>query len=576
MSTENDDHDGGEWDERSDLTRLEDLSEFLHEEDPDVEAKLKAHEDSGSDLPDLPSEGEDLVGLGDLEDANDLEKEEEDSFSPTEDNTDDNLQNAEEFEDNSPSFSEDKTDPDFSVDDTFQASSDDTQADEGDEENQFGGETSFDSEDSFGGDDGDASEETPDWQEDDNSDQSFDSSSDSDFSSDQEDFQSYDDDNTSDNDGSEDFSLDENYSDESNDGENYSDEGDNNEAFSASDEDDSTETDNFSSDFSEDSDYKDQSDDGDSTQEDDAENFSLPDPEELENRPLIEAVAESPISSTQPRENFQDLRDFGNAITYGVVTTGGNPPFSLILRQVKYEEDAEDIKIVLREHGLLTDENEETITQGLEQGSLLISQISEYSAIYLAHKLRRFDVELRLGLSDQLHPSKSYSREGKGLVSKYNLRQNHREALVTAEAEVDVHDIKMSTTPTLDGYNIHRYIDVITTHTLIEEEELKRLHNLNLSIDEAEETEVLLEEILEQFPKEELDSPMEQFDLGLNEIYRELVVELRNEAFKVEANAVVGINFNITPMMFRSGNSTSVHYKITCSGNAVWVVDHQS
>lgn len=543
MSTENDDHDG-EWDDRSDLTRLEDLSEFLHEEDPDVEAKLKAAsnslEEEEKTLPDIPTdsfdnEEEDLVGLGDLEDDEqsfDSSSDEESSFS--EDKTDPNFtMDTENFEDNG---EEDNSPPDFgSEEQSFDTA-----------ESDFGGDLSqeFDSEDdeddftteSFGGADESSSFETT-----------------------EEDFQA--------DFGAEDTSEEESADDETQEEDGYSEE----QSFDSGDTDYGSDSESYERSFEGNLEEEE-----DQYSEESAENFALPDPAELENRPPIEAPRMTgPVGPAQPRENFQDLRDFGNAITYGVVTTGGNPPYSLILRNVKFEEDAEDIKIVLREHGLLSDDNEETITQGLEQGSLLISQISEYSAIYLAHKLRRFDVELRIGLSDQLHPSKSYTREGKGLVSKYNLRQNHRESLVTSEAEVDVHDIKMTTTPTLDGYNIHRYIDVVTAHTLIEEEELKRLHNINQSMEDTEDTEVLLEELLDQFPKEELESPMEQFDLGLNEIYKELVVELRNEAFKVEANAVVGINFNITPLIFRSGNDTSVHYKITCSGNAVWVIDQQ-
>ncbi|CAM9941066.1 unnamed protein product, partial [Chrysoparadoxa australica] len=309
--------------------------------------------------------------------------------------------------------------------------------------------------------------------------------------------------------------------------------------------------------------------------------FQLPDPDELEKQnqeqapPVSAAPFEDQGNIFSEREKFQDLRDFGNAITYGVVKTGGNPPFSLILRNIKTVEDAEDIKILLNEHGLVSPDNEEAIDQGLEQGSLLISQISEYSAVYLAHKMRRYDVEIRIGLSDQLHPSKSYTREGRGLVSKYNLHQNKSESLETENHSIEIEDIKLATTPTLDGYVIRHYLQVVTSHSLVEEDELRRLHQISNSSSEfSSQDEVELDNILEQFPKDELDEDMEPFDLGLNEVYRELVEDLRNQAYKLEANAVVGINFNITPMVFQR-ESSKVHYKITCSGNAVWVVDHQ-
>jgi uncharacterized protein YbjQ (UPF0145 family) len=541
MSTENDDQNDGEWDDPSDLTRLEDLSEFLHEEDPDVEAKLKAAKDDIDDSPPaLPGEeDEDLLGLEDLESDSEQTYQEDpedlNNFS-SEDETNPNLNLSDALESNVEDSSVEDSNDEDSTEFTSAEFTTEDQLTEDEEGLSFGSdEETFGETNDFLNNEG---ESTENLLEDDSEDLSLNSTIEEETNWDEDDLEG------------EDNSLisseeENNIEDEEN-------------QFSAMPE-------NESEPESEEEPF-----------EEHASKFTLPDPQELEERPPISiGTPENNSTPHIPRENFQDLRDFGNAITYGVVTTGGNPPFSLILRQIKYEEDAEDIKIVLREHGLVSDDNEETIDQGLEQGSLLISQISEYSAIYLAHKLRRFDVEMRIGLSDQLHPSKSYSSEGKGLVSKYNLKQNKSEHLNTINAEIDIEDIKITTTPTVDGYNIHRYIEVITSHSLVEEDELKRLHDITKSSAPVEEDEVLLGGILDQFPKEEKGSLVDQFDLGLNEVYRELVIELRNEAFKIEANAVVGVNFNITPLMFRTGNSSSVQYKITCSGNAVWVVDHQ-
>ncbi|MCF8058509.1 MAG: hypothetical protein K9K67_04380 [Bacteriovoracaceae bacterium] len=516
MSTENDDQNDGEWDDPSDLTRLEDLSEFLHQDDPDVEARLKAADDDIVDTPpNLP--GEDLLGLDDLDgDPDNLVEGSDNDFS-SEDVTNPDMNFTGELE-STPLENEDETEPD-----SYEFNSEDS------EDDQF---VSTEEETSFG-----------------SSDDLFNATNDDQEDNDPLDTQSFDEDEE---DSSASFLEEETEEDYT--GESFSIEEDSNE---------------LGQNFTEENEEEELTDSYSNSPQD----FALPDPKELEDPPFITAATQ-PESSTNyaPRENFQDLRDFGNAITYGVVTTGGNPPYSLILRQIKFEEDAEDIKIVLREHGLLSDDNEETIDQGLDQGSLLISQISEYSAIYLAHKLRRFDVEMRIGLSDQLHPSKSYSREGRGLVSKFNLHQNKSESLTTINSEVDIEDIKITTTPTVDGYNIHRYIEVITSHSIVEEDELKRLHDLNQN-SEPTDDEGDLRDIMEQFPKEE--SAFDQYDLGINEVYKELVVELRNEAFKLEANAVVGVNFTITPLMFRTGNTSSTQYKITCSGNAVWVVDQQ-
>ena len=58
-------------------------------------------------------------------------------------------------------------------------------------------------------------------------------------------------------------------------------------------------------------------------------------------------------------ENFDDVKSFGNRMSYGIAAGGGNPPFSIIIKDLKYKEDAEDILSILRSHGLLNEENEE-------------------------------------------------------------------------------------------------------------------------------------------------------------------------------------------------------------------------
>lgn len=510
MSNENDDHSDGEWDEKSDLTRIEDLSEFLHEDDPDTEEKLQSVASEEEVLPDLP-DGEDLLAIDELDD---------DAETNSFENNSSDLDSVPSVPDND-FDSESPTNPHFKVPQDFDQNEDeDGQSLESSEDFSMEGKA-FGEEDSFE-DFQETSHEEP------QADDQFDSEEES---LEDESFQLSDD------------------------------------SFSSTDE-DLEEEEDFSEPALEEG-YED---------EESESSFQLPDPDELnasEPSPLTVLDEKPVVSQAVEREDFQDLRDFGNAITYGAVTTGGNPPYSLILRRIKFTEDAEDIKIILREHGLLSDDNEETIDIGLEQGSLLLSQISEYSAIFLAHRLRRFDLELRIGLSDQLHPSKSYSKEGKGLVSKYNLKQNHRETLDIEDRTVDIENIILATTPSLEGYSIQRYLEVLTVHTIIDEVELKRLHLAKEIGDDVREEESLfgtfgLGSDADNQREREI---MENYNLGLDEVYHELGLSLKNQAYKIEANGVVGINFSITPLFFTEDGSNKVHYKITCTGSAVWVVD---
>ncbi|MBH48166.1 MAG: hypothetical protein CME71_08350 [Halobacteriovorax sp.] len=274
-----------------------------------------------------------------------------------------------------------------------------------------------------------------------------------------------------------------------------------------------------------------------------------------------------------PAQNFEDLRQFAERISYGAVAQGGNPPFSLILRSIRYQEDAEDILIILREHGLVSDDNEQSIEQGLANGSLLISQISEYSAIYLAHRFRRFDLDVLVGLSDEIHPSQSYDSDARGLVSKQNIRQNIHERIDLERAPVKIQNIMLTTTPTLEGYSIREYLGVISHHSVLSAQEIEEFSNSNpLTGDEiVDAIQRDLTEVLEKHGTHESEKLM-PFGQGLETLYKEMADVLRTKALKIGANAIVGINYQLTPVIKNQSGMTDVQYKVTCLGSAVWAI----
>lgn len=290
--------------------------------------------------------------------------------------------------------------------------------------------------------------------------------------------------------------------------------------------------------------------------------------EGIEEEPLLPEISEpiapppvAPVPHSQrpalnlkKREDFQDLRLFGEALSYGTVSYGGQPPFTLKATGIQYQEDAEDIMAILSEHGLINEENKQTYDQMLEHNSLLVSQISEYSAIYLSHRLRRFKLQLSVGLSDEMNPSKSYQKDGRGLVTKYNLRQNVREEMAIKKNSFEARDVLLSTSNTFEGLQIKRYYDIISTHSIVSEEEMKS-RPFGQKEDEAIGT----------------SQSISDFEIGLNAIYKELASDMKNEAFKREANAVVGVSYQITPMPSQSQEGPKLEYKITCTGSAVWV-----
>lgn len=293
------------------------------------------------------------------------------------------------------------------------------------------------------------------------------------------------------------------------------------------------------------------------------------------NSPIEDSFSQSHKKELEPlqRENFKDLNEFGNAISYGQVAAGGNPPFSIVLRKIKYLEDSERIIETLREHGLCDESNEADFQQGLNNGSMLISQLNEYSAIYLAHKFRRFDLEILVGLSDEVHPSKNYDMDYKGLVRKENLTQNKQETFSLEEQVIQVDAILLATTPTLENYRIDRYLGLVSAHIMIEEEEFQKLQETDLKNKNYSEENIDPDELLRELDQDEPQSKTSSIEIGLEEIYQNLAESLKAKAFKMKGNAVVGINYQITPLINQkpSEHSPSINYKISCTGNTVWV-----
>jgi hypothetical protein len=136
----------------------------------------------------------------------------------------------------------------------------------------------------------------------------------------------------------------------------------------------------------------------------------------------------APVATSAP-EKLDDIKDFGQSIKVGKREQAGDPPFSVVLKNIKYKEERDAIYSILVEYGLVSKQSEKDIQVGLDNGALLISHISEYLAVFLAHKFRLFDLDIYVGQSEELHPTKIYRDVGgKGLVEKSNVEQNRKES----------------------------------------------------------------------------------------------------------------------------------------------------
>lgn len=233
-------------------------------------------------------------------------------------------------------------------------------------------------------------------------------------------------------------------------------------------------------------------------------------------------------------ETFEDLKKFSEDSSFTGLAQEGNPSFSVMIKDVRFVEDVNDIVSLLREMNLLGD-SEETNKNRLMRGTLLIPRISEYSAVFLTHKLRRFDIDLQMGLSDEIHPPKHQESPEIGVISKYSLYQNHAHNFHFDDPKLELNQIIVSATATLEGYQVVRYQGVASEHKMLD-------------------SKIVEDESSSEIPAH----------------YQELAQKLRAHALKNNSNAIVGLNYQLTPIPFEYGVN-GYKYRLTCTGNLVWV-----
>lgn len=237
----------------------------------------------------------------------------------------------------------------------------------------------------------------------------------------------------------------------------------------------------------------------------------------------------------RPREDFAEVRSFAEKAVLADVMAESNPAFSVIAHGIKFVEDSEDIMTILRELKFPQDMMDHFHRQ-IERGSLLIPRISEFTAIYLCHKLRRFRLNLQMGLSDQLHAPREANDSEKGLVSRRSLGQNQQHHFNFREDPSESRNILLSTLGQLDGHVIEKYLGVASEHAFLDSDQVE---------DDVSE--------------------------AINASYDELAQKLKAHALEQKANAVVGINYQLTPMPSDNPSYGHFRYKLTCTGNLVWV-----
>ncbi len=260
---------------------------------------------------------------------------------------------------------------------------------------------------------------------------------------------------------------------------------------------------------------------------------------------IIFEESQEQISDNSPREDFKDIKDFAKNISYGNVQVGGNPAFSILLKDLLSEDVHDSILAILNEHGLVG-ENEALFKQSMNLGNLLIAQISEYSAVYLASKLRKYCADIQVGLSEDIHPSRSYEIDNKGLVTKRSIFQNKDKKYKKAEHKFSIEDLLISKQHQISGTIIVEHIGVITTTRLVS-----------------------LGDLTEQTAQLEASGELSDLKISSTEIYELMIKTLKEQAFEKGANAILSVSHTLNPVLNHQEEDGDLLYQLQCSGDAV-------
>ena len=160
------------------------------------------------------------------------------------------------------------------------------------------------------------------------------------------------------------------------------------------------------------------------------------------------------------------LHDFADTV-FPANASSVAPAYSLKLEDIDpAHHDA--IMAIIREAKIYAPADEALLAQSLASGRLLIAHISEYMAVTLAHQLRRLTGKLVWGLAQDVHPSPSYSaEENRGNALNSLPGQNQAQTYDALHVARDLNSIILTTAPQIAGHQIKRYLDLITEQAFL-------------------------------------------------------------------------------------------------------------
>ncbi len=216
--------------------------------------------------------------------------------------------------------------------------------------------------------------------------------------------------------------------------------------------------------------------------------------------PIVDVEKPEQVSKT----DLNTLNIYADNIKIGESVIDANPAYSLYAEGIFDDFKCKMIIGIVTQEKLQITPHELQIQ--LDNGKLLIPQISEYAAIYLAMKLRDVVDNIQIGPANLIFESETLRTEKKTIYQTEKSSFQSSEVLTT-EQQPDSHlEIITSTMSEISGYKIEKIISAVSTS-----------HTFNSNLD---------------------------FD----HICELIKIELCKKAYKLKANAMIGLSYTTRPI----------------------------
>tara|TARA_X000000950_G_scaffold278261_1_gene368898 strand:- start:43 stop:1701 length:1659 start_codon:yes stop_codon:yes gene_type:complete len=120
-----------------------------------------------------------------------------------------------------------------------------------------------------------------------------------------------------------------------------------------------------------------------------------------------------------------NINKFANYAIPKNTRLGGNPPFSVLLKNIKFKNEIKEVLNELETLRLLPQEKTNLFEISLKTGTLLVPQISEHLAISIANKFKHLNLDIEFGLAEEIFQKNTDVNRSRGLPSYYQVFKNN-------------------------------------------------------------------------------------------------------------------------------------------------------